>query len=75
MNTPYFDIVADKEPPKSCTSYDVIKVFRHNRKRKFDKGLYTIILIFLVNTTETIPLVFRIEKGVPRSICFRTLVI
>lgn len=39
MNTPYFDIAADKEPPKSCTSYDNKGVQRKIEK-EFDKGLY-----------------------------------
>jgi hypothetical protein len=39
MNTPYFDIAADKEPTKSCTSYDNKGVQRQIEK-EFDKGLY-----------------------------------
>ncbi len=39
MNTPYFDVAADKELPKSCTSYDNKGVQRKIEK-EFDKGLY-----------------------------------
>jgi len=39
MNTPYFDIAADKELPSSCTSYDNKGVQRKIEK-EFDKGLY-----------------------------------
>ena len=39
MNTPFFDVAADKELPKSCTSYDNKGVQRKIEK-EFDKGLY-----------------------------------
>ena len=46
MNTPYFDIAADKEPPKSCTSYDNKGVQRKIEKNLI-KGYIRIIPIFL----------------------------
>lgn len=39
MNTPYFDIAADKDLPKSCTSYDN-KGIQRKIETEFDKGLY-----------------------------------
>lgn len=39
MNTPYFDIAADKDLPKSCTSYDN-KGIQRKIEKEFDKGLY-----------------------------------
>jgi len=39
MNTPFYDVAADKELPKSCTSYDNKGVQRKIEK-EFDKGLY-----------------------------------
>ena len=39
MNTPFFDVAADKELSKSCTSYDNKGVQRKIEK-EFDKGLY-----------------------------------
>lgn len=39
MNTPFFDVAADKELPTSCTSYDNKGVQRKIEK-EFDKGLY-----------------------------------
>ena len=39
MNTPFFDVAADKELPKSCTSYDN-KGIQRQIEKKFDKGLY-----------------------------------
>jgi len=39
MNTPYFDIAADKGLPKSCTSYDN-KGIQRKIETEFDKGLY-----------------------------------
>lgn len=39
MNTPFFDVAADKELPRSCTSYDNKGVQRKIEK-EFDKGLY-----------------------------------
>ena len=39
MNTPFFDVAADKELPKSCTSYDN-KGIQRKIEKEFDKGLY-----------------------------------
>ena len=39
MNTPFFDVAADKDLSKSCTSYDNKGVQRKIEK-EFDKGLY-----------------------------------
>ena len=39
MNTPFFDIAADKELPQSCTSYDN-KGIQRKIEKEFDKGLY-----------------------------------
>ena len=39
MNTPFFDVAADKELPSSCTSYDNKGVQRQIEK-KFETGLY-----------------------------------
>ena len=75
MNTPYFDIAADKdEPSKSCTSYDNKGVQRKIEK-EFDKGLYKDYTdIFGKENSQTQSLVFLIEMC-SRSTCFRTLVI
>ena len=39
MNTPFFDVAADKELPQSCTSYDN-KGIQRKIEKEFDKGLY-----------------------------------
>ena len=39
MNTPFFDVAANKELPKSCTSYDN-KGIQRKIEKEFDKGLY-----------------------------------
>ena len=39
MNTPFFDVSADKELPQSCTSYDN-KGIQRKIEKEFDKGLY-----------------------------------
>tara|TARA_B100000963_G_C22612835_1_gene665782 strand:+ start:1336 stop:1980 length:645 start_codon:yes stop_codon:yes gene_type:complete len=39
MNVPFFDVSADKELPKSCTSYDN-KGIQRKIENEFDKGLY-----------------------------------
>ena len=39
MNTPFYDVAADKELPKSCTSYDN-KGIQRRIEKEFDKGLY-----------------------------------
>lgn len=39
MNTMFFDVAADKELPKSCTSYDN-KGIQRKIENEFDKGLY-----------------------------------
>ena len=39
MNTPFFDVAADKELPRSCTSYDN-KGVQRKIENEFDKGLY-----------------------------------
>lgn len=39
MNTPFFNIAANKELPKSCTSYDN-KGLQRKVEKEFDKGLY-----------------------------------
>jgi len=39
MNTPFFDVAADKDLPKSCTSYDN-KGIQRKIEKEFDKGLY-----------------------------------
>ena len=39
MNTPFYDVAADKELPKSCTSYDN-KGIQRKIEKEFDKGLY-----------------------------------
>ena len=39
MNTPFYDVAADKELPSSCTSYDN-KGIQRKIEKEFDKGLY-----------------------------------
>ena len=39
MNVPFYDVSADKELPKSCTSYDN-KGIQRKIENEFDKGLY-----------------------------------
>ena len=39
MNTPFFDVAADKELPKSCVSYDN-KGIQRKIESEFNKGLY-----------------------------------
>ena len=39
MNVPFYDVSADKELPKSCTSYDN-KGVQRKIENEFDKGLY-----------------------------------
>ena len=39
MNTPFFDVSADKELPQLCTSYDN-KGIQRKIEKEFDKGLY-----------------------------------
>ena len=39
MNTPFFDVAANKELPQSCTSYDN-KGIQRKIEKEFDKGLY-----------------------------------
>lgn len=39
MNTPFFDVAADKELPKACNSYDN-KGIQRKIEKEFDKGLY-----------------------------------
>ena len=39
MNTPFFDVAADKDLSKSCTSYDN-KGIQRKIEKEFDKGLY-----------------------------------
>jgi hypothetical protein len=39
MNTPFFDVAADKELPTSCNSYDN-KGIQRKIETEFDKGLY-----------------------------------
>jgi hypothetical protein len=39
MNTPFYDVAADKELPNSCTSYDN-KGIQRKIEKEFDKGLY-----------------------------------
>jgi len=39
MNTPFFDVAADKEQSKSCSSYDN-KGIQRKIEKEFDKGLY-----------------------------------
>ena len=46
MNTPFFDVAADKELPKSCTSYDN-KGIQRKIESEFNKAYIEIILIFL----------------------------
>ena len=44
MNTPYFDIAADKELPKSCTSYDNKGIQRKIEKELFFAFINTIFI-------------------------------
>jgi len=39
MNTPFYDVAANKELPTSCTSYDN-KGIQRRIEKEFDKGLY-----------------------------------
>ena len=54
MNTPFFDVAADKELPQSCTSYDN-KGIQRKIEKEFDKGLYRNYTdIFVKNCSKTI---------------------